>query len=385
MPTTFKVLIFIIFTLPVFLIAQPVTSPKQQYPGIINRIGDSPLQPFTSYEGNGSAIIKTYYYNAVSSFSDTMSINKIPADATIKEAYLIFSDWRYDSTAAAAVLIGSTLSDGQIFIDIDNTYHLTTTVYNITKYITGNGAYDISASGMVYCYFMSLVVIYENPSSEALSLFLNVGSESLQHDSSSTSFNFSNAHSDAQIVLLTQAADPNGSKDEQVHFNGETIRGPGDIFFGNLGPYADQIVIDSVNIIEGENKLMVITGSDWFGFHLAMVAHGDLTSSIEYRKQSIIPKEITLDQNYPNPFNPSTNISFNIPTFSKNILDIDLSVYNILGEKVTTLYNGKVNAGRYTVNWKGLDDFGNQVPTGIYLYQLHSKNFSQTKRMLLIK
>ncbi len=385
MSTTFKVLIFIIVTLPVFLIAQPVTSPKQQYPGIINKTGDSPLQPFTSYEGNGSALIKTYYYDAVKLIVDKIIITTIPVDATIKEAYLIFADWRNDSTATKAIFNGDTLIDAQVFVDVDISYHLTTSLFNITDFILGNGSYDVSVSNLNLCYFMSLVIIYESPSSKELSLYLNIGSESLQLDSSSTSFDFSEAHSNAQIVLLTQAADPRGSKDEQIHFNGETLRGPGDIFFGNLGPYADQIVIDSVNIIEGENKLMVITGSDWFGFHLAMVAHGDLTSSIEYRKQSIIPKEISLDQNYPNPFNPSTNISFNIPTFSKNILDIDLSVYNILGEKVATLYNGKVNAGRYTVNWKGLDDFGNQVPTGIYLYQLHSENFSQTKRMLLIK
>ena len=213
--------------------------------------------------------------------------------AIIKEAYLIFADWRNDSSAAIVIFDNNTLTDAQIFVDIDNIYHLTTTIFNMKNIISGNGLYDISASGMNFCYFMSLVIIYESPSSKELSLYLNIGSESLQSDTTTTFFNFPNAHSDAQIVLLTQAADPSGSKNEEVLFNSERLLGPGEIFFGNLGPFSDQIVIDSVNIVSGENKLQIVTGTDWFGFHLAMVVYGDLVSSIEYRGQSILPKEIS--------------------------------------------------------------------------------------------
>ena len=316
---------------------------------------------------------------------DTVVIDSIPGDATIKEAYLIFADWRKDSTAAQVVFANDSLSNGQIFVDVDDIFHLTTTVFDVTNSVTGNGLYDVEAFGMKYCYFMSLVIIFESPASEELNLYLNIGSESLQSDTTTTLFNFPNSHLGAQVVLLVQGADSNATKDEKVLFNDEIILGPGEVFFSNLGPFADQIIIDSVGVIAGVNKLQIITGSDWIGFHLAMVVYGDLVSSVEFKERPTAPKQISLKQNYPNPFNPSTNIPFDISASGKSIIDINLSVYNILGQKVATLYDGSIGVGGYTAKWNGLDDFGNQVPAGIYFYRLISEAFMQTKRMLLIK
>jgi len=94
-----------------------------------------------------------------------------------------------------------------------------------------------------------------------------------------------------------------------------------------------------------------------------------------------VPTEYSLDQNYPNPFNPTTSIGYYLPTASNLTIDI----YNILGSKVTTLFNGKQDAGSHTVVWNGTDNFGNSVASGIYFYQMSAENFNQTRKMMLLK
>jgi len=94
-----------------------------------------------------------------------------------------------------------------------------------------------------------------------------------------------------------------------------------------------------------------------------------------------LPAEFGLDQNYPNPFNPSTNISFTIPVRS----DIKLEIFNISGQRVTTLYEGTTPPGHHTLVWDGKDDSGRTVPTGIYLYRLKAGDFVSSRKMLLLK
>jgi len=101
--------------------------------------------------------------------------------------------------------------------------------------------------------------------------------------------------------------------------------------------------------------------------------------------QGVIPKDYSLAQNYPNPFNANTQITFALPKSGNTILEI----YNVLGQKVSTLLNEYLTAGTKTVNWDGRDDRGTGVPSGIYFYRLTSKNgpdqFIQTKKMMVIK
>ena len=89
-----------------------------------------------------------------------------------------------------------------------------------------------------------------------------------------------------------------------------------------------------------------------------------------------IPNVYSLNQNYPNPFNPRTTIRYSIATSN----NVHLAVYNNLGQELDVLINEMQPAGTYTVTWKGT-----QWPSGIYLYQLRTRTFSQTRKMLLIK
>jgi hypothetical protein len=88
------------------------------------------------------------------------------------------------------------------------------------------------------------------------------------------------------------------------------------------------------------------------------------------------PTQFVLNQNYPNPFNPVTSISYEVPAQGK----VTLKVYDILGNEVATLVNEKKEAGRYQVQF----GTGN-LASGVYIYQLRSDNFVQSKKMILMK
>jgi serine protease AprX len=107
---------------------------------------------------------------------------------------------------------------------------------------------------------------------------------------------------------------------------------------------------------------------------------GDTSQLTSEPRPPTIPSGFLLYQNYPNPFNPSTTIQFYSPDFT----DGEVVVYNVLGEKVETVFSGTVHPGNNFVFWKpGLA--GKPVASGVYFYQLRTPAFTDTKRMLLIK
>ena len=96
---------------------------------------------------------------------------------------------------------------------------------------------------------------------------------------------------------------------------------------------------------------------------------------------SDIPENFELFQNYPNPFNPTTKIKFEIPSdVKREMSDLKLVVYDILGKEITTLVNEQLQPGTYEVTFDG-----SNYPSGIYFYKLIAGNFIETKKMLLIK
>ncbi len=94
-----------------------------------------------------------------------------------------------------------------------------------------------------------------------------------------------------------------------------------------------------------------------------------------------LPTQATLGQNYPNPFNAQTLISFELV----NPGDIELSVFNLVGQKVTTLLSGNYQSGTYNVIWNGRAQNGEPVSSGVYYYRLRSGNDTQTMKMTLLK
>lgn len=108
----------------------------------------------------------------------------------------------------------------------------------------------------------------------------------------------------------------------------------------------------------------------------------DFISGVDDENEPSVPDRFTLQQNYPNPFNPSTTIVYrlNVPS------NVNLTVYNILGQKIRTLVKDKRQvADEYSFQWDGLDDNGRRVASGLYLYRLESDKQVQTKKMLFLK
>ena len=94
-----------------------------------------------------------------------------------------------------------------------------------------------------------------------------------------------------------------------------------------------------------------------------------------------LPVEFALRQNFPNPFNPITTVEFQL----KFMTSVDLSVYNIVGQKVLTLVNRMMPAGSYQVNWDGRNHHGESVASGVYIYAIRTENFFYQRKMVLLR
>jgi hypothetical protein len=105
------------------------------------------------------------------------------------------------------------------------------------------------------------------------------------------------------------------------------------------------------------------------------------------KKGTRLPIDFKLAQNYPNPFNPSTTIEFEILSDVRNevMVHTTLKIFNVLGRKIKTLVDEMKTPGVHQVIWDGTDDRGDVVSSGVYFYQLKSKDYKQTKKMVLMK
>jgi len=102
----------------------------------------------------------------------------------------------------------------------------------------------------------------------------------------------------------------------------------------------------------------------------------DNTVDVKDQGYNNIPTEYKLEQNYPNPFNPTTTIRYSIPKAGS----VTLKIYNLIGEEIATLVNEEKAAGNYEIEFDAT-----QLPSGVYFYQIKAGDFSQTKKMLLLK
>jgi uncharacterized protein (TIGR02145 family) len=111
-----------------------------------------------------------------------------------------------------------------------------------------------------------------------------------------------------------------------------------------------------------------------YGFSVRCIK--DASTDINDHSNKTLPKSIDLLQNYPNPFNPSTIITYSLPLAS----DVKLIIYNSLGQTIQVLENGYKNAGSYSVTFNTIE-----LPSGIYLYRLEAGQYTQVRKMILIK
>ena len=94
-----------------------------------------------------------------------------------------------------------------------------------------------------------------------------------------------------------------------------------------------------------------------------------------------LPTSYALHNNYPNPFNPVTNILYDIP----ELTDVKLEIFNVMGQRVRTLAEGKHEAGRYQIVWNATNDIGESLSSGMYIYRIQAGDFVSVKKLVLMK
>ncbi|MCK5573561.1 MAG: T9SS type A sorting domain-containing protein, partial [Bacteroidetes bacterium] len=144
------------------------------------------------------------------------------------------------------------------------------------------------------------------------------------------------------------------------------------------------LVADREGYDPAQTSVTVPTGTYSVGnVGMTMKPSGPVTGT----EEESVPTSYRLEQNYPNPFNPATTISFEMPAAGA----ARLTVFNLLGEEVTTLVDGLLQAGHHSAVWGGTDMTGRPVSSGLYFYQLTVANesgqpeFSRILKMMLLK
>jgi hypothetical protein len=139
------------------------------------------------------------------------------------------------------------------------------------------------------------------------------------------------------------------------------------------------IFIDPTELEEGIHQCDIVISSDdiFTNVHVPVILNIFHTD----KDHNAIPLVTELSGCHPNPFNPETNISYQLNSTEPVTLDI----YNIRGQLVNTLVNDIQEAGKYKVVWRGHDQYGKPVASGIFFYRLQTPGFSQTRKMLLLK
>lgn len=172
---------------------------------------------------------------------------------------------------------------------------------------------------------------------------------------------------------------PGGSASLHVTDGSDTLemRIDGDLTLDEM-PAPDSTLIDLIGIV-GQFSFSDPTT----GFQILPRFPEDIIEKgvVGVGGETDLPMTFALDQNYPNPFNPTTTIKYQLPEAAQ----VQLVVFNMLGQQVKTLVNEQKEAGYYQIQWNGTNDAGLHVSTGVYFYQIHAGSYTQTHKMLFMK
>ncbi len=123
-----------------------------------------------------------------------------------------------------------------------------------------------------------------------------------------------------------------------------------------------------------------LVGGSKFKYRLKQIDNDGKFEYSDAVEVEVLPTKYELMQNYPNPFNPTTKIKFSIPEDAK----VSINIFNLLGEKVTTLLNEDLKAGFHQVQFNANSN-SSGFASGIYLYSIETKNFKAVKKLILMK
>lgn len=136
-------------------------------------------------------------------------------------------------------------------------------------------------------------------------------------------------------------------------------------------PIPENLAYSNTILQKGGTDGFAVGDLNWFPTQKAQWVKTDIKQEV-----GVIPAQYKLEQNYPNPFNPTTNIKYSVTKQG----DYSVKVYDVLGRLVTTLFNGQLNVGSYSVTFNA-----SNLSSGIYFYSLSGEGINITKKMMLIK
>jgi hypothetical protein len=151
------------------------------------------------------------------------------------------------------------------------------------------------------------------------------------------------------------------------------------VYSGSVMGIVNSYIFDSGNLTNDQLSQFGLDAADTkVSDHLPVVVDFDLSPITGFKKKDESPKEFRLMQNYPNPFNPSTSIQFTIPVETQHA--VSLRIFDILGKEIKTLLNKPMQPGEYEIEFNAED-----LPSGVYYYRLIIGDFTQTKKMVLLR
>jgi len=177
-----------------------------------------------------------------------------------------------------------------------------------------------------------------------------------------------------------------GHDDEAAGGNGVIFKVVVDkdtVFISDAKKWGDPAELIKISVKNADTLKLFIDDINDMGWD-----HADWANPILYKSPTgleeqkvLLPKKTELVGNYPNPFNPTTTIVFNLNKNAK----VEIEIFNILGQKVSTVVNRVFEAGNYHIKWNATNDMGQKLPSGIYLYRLKAGNYTKVKKMVLLK
>jgi len=180
---------------------------------------------------------------------------------------------------------------------------------------------------------------------------------------------------------------PMGAEIEVVASDGSVV-GTGVVAeggrFGFVPVYGDDpLTSEAEGLRSGERFGLVIDGvgtNETFAWTI-MGDMMEIDAVTAKPDDNLLPSQFGLGQNYPNPFNPTTRIAFSVP----QAMPATIEIYNILGKKINTVFDGMAEAGRNEVIWDGTTEDGDVVASGLYFYRMKAGSFETSRKMVLMK
>jgi len=330
------------------------------------------INPFVLDKNNSSFL----YFGGGNSATTTgiwRNSNIKNADQTLGWQYIVGTDFGSTSAMVSAIAISKTNAQNVLYYGSDEGH--------IRKITNANGIPTISGvlnAGMPNGYVSCLAIDPTN-SNNVLAVFSNYNIASLWYtNNGGTSWtavegNLAGANGPsarwAEIFYVSSVMHIILATSTGLYYT-NTLNGASTVWTQEAVNSIGNIVCVHTDFRDADKMLVVGThGRGSFQTQiLTPISVGTISTEI--------PKSFSMSQNYPNPFNPTTNIKFDIP---KNSL-VTIKIYDMLGKEVTTLVNENRLAGTHLATWNA-----SSYPSGVYFYKIKAGDFSETKRMLLVK